>query len=334
MPMDANTKKMSVVTGANGLVGSHLVDLLIEKGHRVKCIVRKTSNLQWLKDKPVEIIDSGLFDRDSLKGAIEGADYLFHVAGLVKAKKWADYYKANVQATESIMEVTSECNPNIKKVVIVSSLTAAGPVLQGEYHTEEVILNPITRYGRSKADQERAAMKFKDKLPVTICRAPAIYGERDTEIFLVMKTYKQGLMTMVGFDEKKVSLIHVRDFVRGLYLAAVSEKSSGEVYFISSSEFYSWPQISSVFKKVFGKGAINLRLPHFLVYTVAVVAEFFSVFSSKAATFNIEKARDFVQKYWTCDYRKAERDLGFKQEIPIEKGMQETVDWYKKMKWL
>ena len=63
-------KAIAVVTGGNGFVGSHLVDLLIKKGNTVKCIVRKSSNLKWLKDKPVEIYDSGLFDREALKQSL------------------------------------------------------------------------------------------------------------------------------------------------------------------------------------------------------------------------------------------------------------------------
>ena len=93
-------KIISVVTGGNGFVGSHLVDLLINKDHNVKCIVRKTSNLRWLENKSVEIIDSGLFDKESLKEVLKEADYLFHIAGVVKAKKAEGYYKGNVETTK------------------------------------------------------------------------------------------------------------------------------------------------------------------------------------------------------------------------------------------
>ena len=70
-------------------------------------------------------------------------------------------------------------------------------------------------------------MSYKDKLPVTICRAPAVYGERDTEIFIYFQTFSKGLTTTIGFDKKELSLIHVVELVEGLYKAAVSEKSKG-----------------------------------------------------------------------------------------------------------
>ncbi|HSP87375.1 MAG TPA: NAD-dependent epimerase/dehydratase family protein, partial [Ignavibacteriaceae bacterium] len=77
----------AVVTGASGFVGSHLVDLLLEKNYNVRCIVRKTSSLKWLKEKDVEIHICELTDKDGLRKIFNGADYIYHVAGVVKSKK-------------------------------------------------------------------------------------------------------------------------------------------------------------------------------------------------------------------------------------------------------
>lgn len=327
-------KIISVVTGANGFVGSHLVDHLIEKGDEVHCLVRKSSNLQWLKGKNVVIHNSGLFDIEGLKKVLANIDNLYHVAGVVKAKKEEGYFKGNVETTKNLLEVVLEVAPNIKRVLIVSSLTASGPSKLNAPVTEETQSNPITTYGRSKVAQEELAKTYMDRIPITIVRPPAIYGNRDTEIYLVFKTYKQGLMTLIGFDKKELSLIFVKDLTNGIYLAATAEIAKGETYFISSTEFYTWPQIGKILEKVIGKKAFDLRLPHSLVYGVAAVAQLFSIFSSKAATFNLEKARDFVQEAWTCDTTKAEKDLGYKQNYSLEEGLKETIDWYRSEKWL
>lgn len=328
-------KLVSVVTGANGFVGSHMVDYLLSKGHHVKCIVRTSSNLRWLEGKDVEIFKCGLFDKEGLKEVLKSADYLFHIAGVVKSKKEEGYFKGNVETTRNLLEVVSEVNQGIKRIVIVSSQTAGGPSLNGNTPKKESDpAVPITTYGRSKKAQEDLAKEYMDKLPITIARAPAIYGERDTEIYLVFKTYKQGLFTLIGFDDKKLSLIHVADLVRGLYLCAVSERGKGEIYNISSSEFYSWGPIGMEIGKALKKKAVTLRFPHMLVYSVAGAAQFFALFSPKAATFNIEKARDFVQSFWTLDPSKAKQDLGFTQEISLSEGIKRTIDWYKENKWL
>lgn len=327
-------KNIAVVTGGTGLVGSHLVDLLLSKNYQVRCIVRKTSNLRWLENKNVEIYDCGLYDKEPLKKILVDADYLYHVAGVVKSKKPEGYFRGNVDTTKTLLEVVSEVNLNIKKIVIVSSQTACGPSLNGELCDENTVPHPITTYGKSKLAEEKVALSYMDKLPITICRAPAIYGDRDTEIYLVFKTYKQGLMTLVGFNEKKISIIYVKDFVNGLYLAGISDKSSSQIYFISSEKLYDWNTIGDAMENAFGKKALRLRLPHFLVYGVAVIAQFFSMFSSKPATFNLEKARDFVQENWTCNTNKAKEELGYSQKVSLEEGMKLTADWYKENNWL
>ena len=329
-----NAKNISVVTGASGFVGSHLVDRLIKEGHQVKCILRKTSSRKWLEGKPVEIIDCGLFDKEALKEVLKDADYLFHIAGVVKSKNEEGFYKGNVETTRVLLDVLSEVNTNIKRVVICGSFTSCGPSYDGTPCTELTPEHPITTYGKSKLAQEELAKKYMDKLPISILRLHAVYGERDAEIYKVFKTFKMGLMTLVGFDDKKLNLIHVQDAVNGLYAASQKEAAVGQTYFLASEEIYTWPQIGKAISKAFGRNALTLRLPHFLVYTVAAFAQFFAMFSSKPTIFNLEKARDFVQKYWICDISKAKNELGFEETVHLEDGMKRTIDWYKKMKWL
>lgn len=331
--MDGN-QAISVVTGASGFVGSHLVELLLAKGHKVKCIVRKTSNLRWIKDKPVEIYDCGLYDKEKLKGVLKDADYLYHVAGIVKAKDWEGYYKGNVETTKNLLETVKEVNKNIKRVILVSSLTACGPSLDGKPVTEQTEPHPITRYGKSKYEEEKLAYKFMGEIPITIIMPHAIYGERDTEIFQYFKTYKAGLLPLIGFNKKNLNLIHVSDLVEGIFLASMSEKAIGQKYFMASEEIYDWPRIGKAIERAFGKKALTIRLPHFIVYAVAAVAEFFFLFSKNAATFNIEKARDWVQENWTCDVTKAKNELGYRQKVFLDEGIKRSIDWYKEMKWL
>ena len=329
-----NNKQIAVVTGANGFVGSHLVDYLLTKNFEVRCIVRKSSNLQWLKGKEVKIYDCGLFDKNKLREAFNGVNYIFHVAGVVKAKDEAGYFKGNVEATKVLLEVAAEMKDQLKKFIVVSSQTVSGPAQKGKPVTEEMMPNPLTTYARSKLKQEQLALSFKDIFPVTICRAPAIYGERDTEIFIYFQVFNRGLTTMIGFDKKELSLLHVADLAEGLYLAAISDKSNGQIYFISSEKFYNWNEVADITSRVLGKKAFRIRIPHFIVFIIAAFAQFFAMFSSKPATLNIEKAKDLVQKFWICDTSKVMKELGYSQKVSIEEGIKRTCDWYKQMKWI
>lgn len=326
--------KTAVVTGANGFVGSHLVDILLANNYKVRCIIRKTSNTRWLDGKDVEIFTCGLSDKEGLRKCFENTDYIFHVAGVVKSKKPEGYFYGNVELTRNLLETALEFKETIKRLVIVSSQTACGPSLNGKPITEEDECKPITTYGRSKLAEEKLALSFKEKLPITICRAPAVYGERDTEIFIFFQTFNKGLMTTIGFNKKLVSLIHVKDLVSGFLLAAESQNAAGETYFISSEKYYTWEEVGEVTSRVMQKKPFKVKVPHFIVYTIAAIAQFFSLASSKAATLNIEKAKDITQAAWICDTSKAIRDLGYRQNISLEEGIKLTVDWYKKMKWI
>ena len=329
-----SNKQIAVVTGGTGFVGSHLVDHLLDKGYEVRCITRKSSDLKWLKDKDVKIFDCGLYNKEALREIIQDADYVYHVAGVVKSKTKEGYFRGNVDTTRTLIEATLESNSNLKRFLVVSSQTVTGPSLDGKPVNEETDCRPITTYGKSKLEEEKLVLSFKDKLPITICRAPAVYGERDTEIFIYFKTFSKGLTTTIGFNEKKLSLIHVLDLVNGFYLAATNEKSKSQIYFISSEEFYTWPQINNITSKIIGKKPIVIKVPHFLVYAIAAVAQFAAMFSPKPATLNIEKAKDITQQYWICDTSKAVRELGYRQNISIEEGIKRTIEWYKKMNWI
>jgi len=335
--MQANlmqNKPIAAVTGANGFVGSHLVDLLLKKNFEVRCIVRKSSNLQWLEGKDLKIFDCGLFDKEGLREAFKDVNYIFHIAGVVKAKDETSYFKGNVESTKILLEVANEVKDQLKKFIVVSSQTVSGPAEKGRPVNENMKPNPLTTYARSKLKQEEVALSYKDIFPVTICRAPAIYGERDTEIFIYFQVFNRGLTTLIGFDKKELSLLHVADLAEGLYLAAITEKSSSEIYFISSEKYYNWDEVGEVTSKVLGKKAFRIRIPHFIVFTIAAVAQFFAMFSSKPATLNIEKAKDLVQSYWICDTSKAINELGYKQKVSLEEGIKRTCEWYKKMKWI
>jgi nucleoside-diphosphate-sugar epimerase len=275
-----------------------------------------------------------LFDKAGLREAFQDANYIFHVAGVVKAKNEEGYFHGNVEATKVLLQVAEEVKQSIKKFLIVSSQTVSGPSPDGKPVNEEAECKPLTTYARSKLKQEQVTLDYKELFPVTICRAPAIYGERDTEIFIYFQVFNKGLTTMIGFDKKELSLLHVADLVEGLYLAAVSEKTSGETYFISSETFYTWDEVGRITSRVLNRKAFKIRIPHLIVFIIAAIAQFFAMFSSKPATLNIEKAKDLTQRFWICDTTKAVNELGYKQKISIEEGINRTCDWYKQMKWI
>jgi len=325
---------IAVVTGATGFVGSHLVDLLLSKNYKVRVITRKSSSMHWLKDKNIEVYDCGLTNEEGLTKAFADAEYIYHVAGVVKSKKPEGYFIGNVETTRHLLQAALSIKNTLKRFLVVSSLTAAGPSKPDKPVNEEMPCSPITTYGRSKLAEEEIARTYMDRLPITICRAPAVFGERDTEILIFFKTFKRGLMTTIGGNDKILSLIHVTDLVNGLYLAATSSVSSGQTYFISSEKFYTWDEVGKITGNIIGKKPFKISVPHKAVYSIAAVAQFLAMFSSKPATLNIEKAKDITQQAWICDVSKAKKEIGFSQKISLEEGIRRTIEWYTEMKWI
>lgn len=324
----------ALVTGGTGFVGSHLTEKLLEKGWNVKCFTRKTSNLRWLKNLNVEIVCGSFFDDSSLKKAVEDVDYIFHIAGAVMSKTKQGYFISNQIATKNLAEAAIKYNKNLKRFIYLSSQTVYGPSLNGEPTKETDDCKPITTYGKSKLAAEKELLNLSEELPLTIIRPPAIYGPRDEAIYQYFLAVSKGLISLIGFSDKYISIIHSHDLVNGIMLAAENENAVGEIYNISSEKYYSWKEIGDICKKAIGRKTFTIRLPHFLVYTVAAFSQLFGYLTTKGAVFNIEKARDFTQKYWILSPEKAIKQLGFKQEVSLEDGIKSTIEWYKQNGWM
>ncbi|MCI0715916.1 MAG: NAD-dependent epimerase/dehydratase family protein, partial [Chlorobi bacterium] len=285
------------VTGGTGFIGSHLIDELLKKGYEVKALVRKSSSTKWLEGKPVEYIYGDLFSIDILEKAIKDVDYVYHVGGVTFAKKKEEFYRGNVDSTKSLLNACYKFNPLLKKFIHVSSQAAVGPSFDGKPIDETRDYHPLTTYGRSKVEAEKASISFFDKLNCTIVRPPAVYGPRDYAIFEYFKSMNRGLQPLIGFDNKLVSLIHVLDLVNGFILAGESDISSSNIYFISSDKFYNWRDVGEMTQRLLGKKTIRVVIPHFAVKTTAFFSEVFGFFSPKPVILNREKAREITQAY-------------------------------------
>jgi len=121
----------ALVTGGTGFIGSHLVEALLQRGIQVRCLLRKTSDMKWLKGLPVEVRFGDCNDKTSLREAVGGVEQVFHLAGVTKAIHEKTYFEVNAFGTENLIHACLEHNPRIEKFIYLSSQAAAGPCQNG-----------------------------------------------------------------------------------------------------------------------------------------------------------------------------------------------------------
>lgn len=325
-----------LVTGATGFVGSHVVDVLLEKGYDVRYIARSTSNLRWLEGKKAKRVDGSLSDLPSLRRAVEDADAIIHVAGLTAARSEAEFLKGNRDATQTLIDAVRTYRPSLTRFVHISSGAVCGPAQDAEHPvTEAMLCKPITAYGRSKLAAEDVVTRASADIATTIIRPPAVYGPRDTAILTFFQAVQRGIAPVIGFDEKLVSLIHGLDLARGIVDAMGHPVAVGKTYFITSESFYTWPQIINLTAAIMGKRRVlQVRLPHFLVRTIAGVVGGIGKLSKKPPVLDYEKGIDITQPYWIFSSEKARRELGYRESFELDDGLRDTVDWYRTNGWL
>ncbi len=261
-------------------------------------------------------------------------DFVFHCAGLTKARNREEYFKANAEGTKNLIEICLENNPGLRRFVYVSSQAAVGPGTDRKPVDEQAPCRPITYYGESKLEGEKIVLGHVSELPITVVRPPAVYGPRDTDILGFFKVANSRFRVSFGLGQSFLSLVYVTDLADGLIMAAESARSVGQIYFVAGDTVYSWKEAFEIMGRVLGKRLVPLRIPRSLVFFLAFFSQSISGLAGKPAVFNVQKAREITRKYWGLDVSKAKSDLGFSPKYDLAKGAEETVKWYREMGWL
>ena len=323
-----------LVTGASGFIGSFLTEELIKQGHTVYALVMSKDPLRWIADLNVKCIFGDLRKPDVLKNILTKIDYIYHLAGITKAVKKKDFYEVNFNGTRNLVDTVLKSGANVKRFVYVSSQSAAGPSRSLEPVTEKDPPQPISEYGKSKLAAENYLNSVKKELPLTIIRPASVYGPRDQDILQFFKTVKWGIIPRLGYSERYLSLIHVRDLVNGIIRASSLKKTLGQTYFLANPRPYSWDDVAKTILNVMGKKGVRIVIPEALLSCAASIGQMISAVHRKPPVINKFKFSELKQYFWICSPRKAERDFGFKPRITLDEGIRETVEWYVQNQWL
>ncbi|MDX1672080.1 MAG: NAD-dependent epimerase/dehydratase family protein [Balneolaceae bacterium] len=320
------------VTGGTGFIGSHLVDTLIDQSiyDEIRCLVR--TDERWLSGKKYRKVEGDLHDLNALRQGMKGVDHVYHLAGVVKAPSLSDYEHANVDATENLIRVSQK--NRIKKLVVLSSLAAAGPSHNGPV-TEQDPMMPVSNYGKSKKKMEALIHRIAgEDQSITILRPSAVYGPREDQIYSFFKMVNNRICPIVGDGQHpKISMVYVKDVIQGILKGIDQSETGVHTYFISGKYIHTWNEIRETTTRVLGKKAIPIYLKPRWVKKIAGVVEKTASFFGTYPVINQDKAKEMILE-WTCSIEKAQKELNYNPKYTLAEGISRTIHWYQMHHWL
>jgi nucleoside-diphosphate-sugar epimerase len=323
-----------LVTGANGFVGSHLVEALLAQGYRVRCLVRRTSDLTYICDLPVEWVYGDIASGEGLEAACAGVNAVCHFAGATKAHDRETYFRVNAEGTRHLLATCEQIAPSLYRFVYASSIAAAGPSPDGYPIDESHPPQPLTYYGQSKLKGEQFCHDYAHRLPVVILRPPPVYGPRERDIYFYFQTVNRGVKLLLGRGERRANFIFVQDLVSLTLHTLKDDRAVGQTYFAAEGKSYDWQEMSDLVMAALGKRAVRVVVPEGLLPVIAAIAGLQARLTGQPSLLNDQKLIELRQRYWVCSAEKARRELGFEAQYDLTTGVHLTAQWYRENRWL
>ncbi len=346
--------KTIFVTGGTGLVGSHVVEEALSRGHRVRALVRPSSNTSWLDRWGIEKVQGDLEDAEALRRGVEGADWVFNCAA--KVGDWGsleEFRRLNVDALRLLLDAAA--GAGVDRFVHVSSLG----VYEGRDHfgTDETTLpavNSLDAYTRSKTEAEALALAYLGdlgpkpptldalpyvreqlaksrvqgpRLPVAVVRPGFIYGERDRTVLpKLIARLRSKVFAYFGSGEQVLNCIYVKNLVHAIFLAAEVPGAVGEVFNVTDGGKVAKRQFVGKVAELAGLQPPRRKIPRWLAYTLAVLLERRAKRLRATEPPLINKARyKFLGLNLDYSIDKARRVLGYDPPFTTEEGLRAAV---------
>ncbi|UYP46251.1 GDP-L-fucose synthase [Candidatus Lokiarchaeum ossiferum] len=341
-----HSQKKALITGANGFVGSHLTKFLADQGIDTYAYILKGTNCDLLKIlhptlTNVTIIEGNVLDQASLEQHFQGMDYIFHLAGVITGYSQKDFDRINLQGTRNVIKACMQVIPDLERLVIISSLAAAGPGTAEDPQCEDKPATPILDdyYGVSKFKVECVANACMEDLPISIVRPCTVLGPGDRVSLDLFKSVKSYVKAYVGGARRKYSTVDVGDLTRGIYACATNPKAIGEIFFFSSNGTITWDELHEVINaKVFHRkygSLINIAFPKWMFKILTVVMEAVYKIAKQPAPFLNQSKMLAASAPGQCvSNEKAKRLLGwYPQETIISTVVREGL-WFQEQGWI
>lgn len=318
--------KPTLVTGATGFIGWHVARKLVERGQRIRVLVRPRSKLRELE---AEVAPGDLCDPASLERAAAGCGLVFHVAA--DYRLWApdarELYRSNVDGTRNLLDAARTAGA--ERVVYTSTVGCIGLLKRGVGdETTPVSLDDMTgAYKRSKFLAEQVALEYAASgFPVVIVNPTAPVGDHDfkpTPTGRIILDFIRGAMP--AYIDTGLNLVDVDDVAEG-HLLACERGKAGERY-ILGCENLTLAESFQRLERISGQAAPRRRIPHGLAYAVGVASTAWARLTGAEPRVPLDAVRMARKKMFVSN-KKAVSELGLTCR-PVDGALARAVEWFR-----
>lgn len=329
--MTAPSRELVLVTGASGFVGSAVARAAIARGFAVRVLVRATSPRKNLEALDAQVIVGDMRDEASMREALAGVRYLFHVAADYRlwAPDPAEIEKANLEGTEATMRAALA--QGVERIVYTSSVATLKVTREGRIADETAPLaahEAIGVYKRSKVLAERAVERMiaESRLPAVIVNPSTPIGPRDVRPTPTGRIIVEAALGKIpAFVDTGLNLVHVDDVAEG-HLLALERGRIGERYILGGENLPLQRMLSDIAART-GRKPPTLSLPRWPLYPLAFGAECVAKITRREPFVTIDGLKMSKNKmYFTS--AKAEQELGYRAR-PYREGLHDALDWFR-----
>lgn len=324
-----------LLTGANGFVGSHVLDALMAAGHEAAITLRRTSDTRFIDRHlgALQVHYAPLGEPEALRRAVAGAEVVIHCAGKTKAVRARDYFAVNAEGTRHVVEACNAHGETLRRLVHISSLAVSGPGTPLRPAREDAPPAPVSAYGRSKAQAEEH-VRTACRVPYTILRPAAVYGPRDTDFFLLFKAVRGGLVPLVDGGRQPVSLAFAPDVAAGVLAAIGCDRARGRTYHLAHPVPWTQRALLGRMAEAMGVRPRHVPVPGPVLWGACLLRDLWARLTGRPSIMNLTKVPEYRAPGWVCATEAAREDLDFVAATDLDAGIRLTLKWYEDEGWL
>ncbi len=323
----------ALVTGANGFIGSILCKKLIERGDKVRGLVRETSDLTLIENLLIEKIVGSLEDPNSLECAVQDVELVYHVASAVS--DWGSFKmfrRVNVEGTRNLL--SSSIRAGVKRFVYLSSVAVHSFIGAQDMNEASPQLPTPFPYCQTKRETEALVMDVhkRGQITTTIVRPGDVFGPGDrTSLLKMAKLLEAGKMAYIGGGRYLGAFTYVENLADGIILVGTHEKAAGQIYVITDGIRLTWREYFERLTRALDLPQPKISVHPSIAYGLASLLEFvYHLFQIQSRPLVTRYLVAHLRKDFHFSIEKARRELGYEPCVDIDESIRRTAVWYRK----